>query len=261
MHKYTTKIVLTVGILSTLAWIISGCASTPQKKELSHQERARLLLQVANGALLEGDPTGALRTLLDAEKEDPDMTEIHHSEALAYFAKNNLPEALKEAQIAVKLAPDYPDANNTLGKILVDSGRFNEAVAPLTKAAENSLYRDSYKAWTNLGILYYRKGDVAKAGNYFQKAIDNSRDEACIAYYYRGHLSLREGNYAEAIRDYQTATKRVCGGFADAHLAIAITYERTKQYDLARRGFLAIEQRFPNTKAADQAMNYLKNLP
>lgn len=252
---------LTMGAWIALAF--SGCAteSPSLHKEVSHKERAALLLNVANGALVEGDPTGALQTLMQAEYENPDMPEIHHSKALAYFAKNDLQDALKEAKIAVKLAPNFPDANNTLGKILVDLGRYDEAAAPLTMAANNQLYRESFKSWTNLGILHYRKGEFAKAQQDFGKAVDNSRERACIAHYYLGHLQLRTGNYGEAMKDYSEATQKACGGFADAHLAIAITYERTKRYDLARRGFVEIEQRFPNTKAADQAVQHLKKMP
>jgi Tfp pilus assembly protein PilF len=248
-------------LCSTLIVSLVSACSSPAKKPLSHDERAGLLLQVANGALIEGDPTGALGTLMQANAEDPNIPEIHHSMALAYYAKNDLSSALREVETAVKLAPNYADANNTLGKILVDSGRYGEAAAPLTKAAENPLYREAYKAWTNLGILYYRKGDLTKASDYFARAIQTSREEACIAHYYSGHLKLREGNYSEAIHDYKQATEKTCAGFADAHLAIAITYERTKQYDMARRSYLQVEQRFPNTKAADQAFDHLKGLP
>ena len=251
----------TIIVLGTCALLVAGCSTAPEKKELTHKQRAGLLLDVGNGALVEGDPTGALSTLIQAEQEDPDMPEVHHSMALAYFAKNDLNEALQEAETAVKLAPKFADANNTLGKILVDMGRYNEATAPLLSAAASPLYRDTFKSWTNLGILYYRKGELSKASDYFEKAIDNSRDQACIAYYYRGHLRLREGKYTDAIRDYKQATQKACGGFADAHLAIAITYERTKQFDLARRSYLNIGERFPNTKAADQAMEHLRALP
>lgn len=258
----TKSFIFVAGVTGLVAVAVAGCSSTaPEKKALSHHERAALLLDVANGALIEGDPTGALATLMQAEQEDPDMPEIHQSMALAYYAKSNVSEALKEAQTSVRLAPKYADANNTLGKILVDTGHYSDAVGPLSIAANDPLYRETYKALTNLGILYYRTGDLNRASNYFARAIESSRDQACIAYYYRGHLKLRAGDYTDAIRDYQQATKKACGGFADAHLAIAITYERTHQYDLARKDYIQIEQRFPNSKVADQANEHLKNLP
>jgi len=246
---------------SLTALVLAGCASTPGKKPLTEQERAELLLNVGNGSLMEGDPTGALQALLQSEAISPKMPEVHNSLALAYFAKKDYQLALKEAQTAVHLAPDYSDANNTLGKMYVDMGRYDQGLPYLLKAANNPLYRDAYKSLTNLGILFYRKGDFAHAATYFSKAIDANRDGSCVAHYYRGHLSLRAGDYADAIRNYQEATKKFCGGFADAHLAVGIVYEREKQYELARKTFLDVETRFPDSKVADEATQYLKGLP
>jgi Tfp pilus assembly protein PilF len=247
----------------TALFVLSACATSHPKKspELTQLQRARLLIQVADGALIENDPTAALEALIQAEAADPSLPEIYHSRALAFYAKNDFQTALFNAQKAVSIAPKYPDANNTLGKILVDLGRFNEAIAPLSRAADEPLYREAYKPQTTLGILYYRESNFPKATSYFERAIQSGGDQACIAYYYRGHLKLRDGEYSAAIRDYTQATKKMCGGFADAHLAIGIVYERTKQYELARRTYLEVEQRYPNTKASDQAINLMRALP
>jgi Tfp pilus assembly protein PilF len=242
-------------------FVLSACATPHKKTELTDAQRARLPLQVADGALIENDPTAALEACMQAEAVDPTIPEIYNSKALAYYAKQDFQSALLSAQKAVKLAPGYPDGNNTLGKILLDMGRLNEAVAPLSRAANEPLNREAYKPQTTLGILYYRENNYSKASTYFEKAIQSGGDQACIAYYYRGHLKLRDGHYSEAIRDYKQATQKMCAGFADAHLAIGITYERTRQYDLARRTYLEVEQRYPNTKAADQAINLMRALP
>lgn len=259
-QRLTSVLVGSVTMLAAL-FILNACATSKSTPELTAEQKAHLLVQIADGALMENDPTAALEACIQAEAVDPDLPEIYNSKALAFYAKNDFQSALVNAQKSVQLAPRYPDANNTLGKILVDLGRYNEAVEPLTKAANEPLYREAYKPQTTLGILYYRENKFSKALSFFEQAIQSGGDSACIAYYYRGHLKLRDGRYSEAIRDYQQATKKMCGGFADAHLAIGITYERTKQYELARRTYLEVEQRFPNTKAADQAINLMRALP
>jgi type IV pilus assembly protein PilF len=257
-----TNLATNTAVMLAALFILSACATSHKKKaELTDAQRARLLLQVADGALIENDPTAALEACIQAEAVDPTIPEIYNTKALAFYAKNDFQSALLNAQKAVKLAPGYPDGNNTLGKILVDLGRLNEAVGPLSRAANEPLNRESYKPQTTLGILYYRENNYSKASKYFERAIQSGGDQACIAYYYRGHLKLRDGQYSEAIRDYKQATQKMCAGFADASLAIGITYERTKQYDLARRTYLEVEQRFPNTKASDQAMNLMRALP
>lgn len=239
-----------------------GCA-TPEKtqKSLSPTERARLLVEVGNGALLEGDPTGALQSLVQAEKEDPNLPELHHSKALAYYAKHDLNKALTSAKKAISLKADYSDANTTLGKLLLDAGKYDEAKAPLNLAAQDPLNRDAYKAWTNLGIIQYRQGDYLKAGSLLNQAIQSAPQVACVAYYYRGHLKLRDSNFDEAIENYGLATKRFCANFGDAYLALGIAYQRGRHYELARKTFLEIEKRYPNTKLAERALDQLKYIP
>jgi type IV pilus assembly protein PilF len=256
---------LTVQSLSTLllsASILSACAtSSDGKRDLTRTQRAEMLIEIANGALNEGDPTGALEHLMRAEREDPNLADLHHSKALAFFAKHDLPTAILEARKAVALKPGYSDANNTLGKLLMDQGKNAEAATFLSRAATDPLNRDAYKALTSLGIMSYRRGDYDKSEGYLSRAIEAAPTQACVAYYYRGHLQLRESHFDEAVRDYDQAGKRMCGGFADAQLAIGIAYERNQQFELARKKFLEVQNRYPKSKIADQAMTHLRTLP
>src|SRR3712207_3002041 len=104
---------------STMMLLVAACASapTPKKKNLTQTEKAQLLIEIANNALLEGDSTGALQNLVVAEELDPQNSELHHSKAIAYHAKGQFELALTEAKKAVELAPQAAQFNNTLGKI------------------------------------------------------------------------------------------------------------------------------------------------
>ncbi|MBI3535215.1 MAG: tetratricopeptide repeat protein [Deltaproteobacteria bacterium] len=245
--------------------ILSSCAllynAKDKNKPLTQIDRAWLMIEVAKGALHESDATGALQTLADAEKLAPNLPELYHVRALAYFAKHDLQKAIHEAKQAVFLSPTYSDANNTLGKLYLDLGMYSEAEKPLLLASEDSLYRDAYKAFTNLGILYYRKEEYKKAQTSLQKAVLELPQGACVAHYYLGHIQLYEGNLREAQKEYDQAAQKFCAGFAEAHLAIGMMYERTREYDKARRKFLEIKQNFANTKYSDQAIEQLKYLP
>jgi Tfp pilus assembly protein PilF len=244
---------------------LGACSSAQRspgsRKEPTRTERARMLIEIANSALIEGDAIGALENLLKAEKEDPKLPELFHSKALAYYLKHDVPTAIAQARKAVELKPDYSDANNTLGKLLIDAGQMDLAIEPLTAASMDPIYRDAHKPLTNLGIIYYRRGSYDLAEKNFSRAIQESPDGACVAYYYRGHLRLRESRFSDAQSDYDKAGKRSCTGFADARLALGITYERSKQYELARKTFVEVNDRFPNTKVAEQAMKHLRFLP
>ena len=145
--------------------------------------------------------------------------------------------------------------------MLLDSGNYHDAEAPLLKAASDPSYADAYKPHSNLGILFYRRGQFVPAQKYLNQAVAEAPARACIAHYYLGHIQLKQGKFSEATRSYDRATQNFCTNFADAHLALGIAYERNKQYDLARKKFLDIKINFPNSQIAEQAMDRLTYLP
>ncbi|MCM2277718.1 MAG: tetratricopeptide repeat protein [Oligoflexia bacterium] len=241
---------------------LPGCASAPKSKaDQTPAERAQLFLQMGSTALLEGDPTGALENLFEARRLGLDSAELRHGLALAYHAKGEAQAALDEARRAVAMKPGLSEANSTLGKLLMDHGRNDEALPYLRKAAKDPLYRESFKPLTSIGIIHYRKGELSQSRLHLDRAIQSARTSACVAYYYRGHLNLRESRPTDAIHDYEMASKNVCAGFGDAHVALALAYEKLRENEKARKKFLEIQQLFPSTPYSAQAIAHLQNLP
>ncbi len=262
-------ILIATTLLAGGASALSGCATSRSSDgstsysahPINDHQRADLLVSAAAGAIEEGDPTGALQILVDAEKQDAKIPRLHLVRATAYYVKHEVAPAIESVKRAIQLNPEYSEAHNTFGKILLDQGRFAEAEKELLIASKDSLSRDAFRTYTNLGMLYYREGKDAKSLASLDKAIIEGKNSACLAYYYRGHLKLKASQYPDAIRDYGMATKRNCGNFMDAHLALATAYERSRQFDMARKKYLEIRQSFPNTQVAEQAMNRLKDIP
>jgi Tfp pilus assembly protein PilF len=218
-------------------------------------------IALAIASLQEKDPSGALMALKDAEAEDSKVPELHYTRSLAFYVKGDMNAALTAAKKALEYRPDYGDAMNAVGKLLLDQGRYDEAIPYLTKAAENPLFRESFQSMTNLGVLHYKRGELRKAEVYLDRAIAASPDRSCVAHYYRGHLRLKESRFKEATRDYDQATRRFCAAFADAHFAYGIALEYSKQYDKARKKYLEIQSRYPETEVAEKALTRLRALP
>ena len=218
-------------------------------------------MQVADGAVQEGDPTGGLRFLQEAESYDASLPELHHVRALALIQKHEYAAAILSAEKAIRIKPDFAEANNTLGRLLMETGRTNEAIAFLQRAATNLVFRESYKADINLGILYYRTGQDPLARKYLDHAILIAPMQSCVAYYYKGHLDLRASKMADAISNYEKATLKFCGKFADAHLALGTALVRDRQYERARKKLLDVYKIFPESAVAKQAMEQMRRLP
>ncbi len=143
----------------------------------------------------------------------------------------------------------------------MDADKYDEAPKYLMAAATDRLYRETYKAWTNLGLLKFKKGDYVHSEAFLNRAIQESPNKSCIAYHFRGHIRLRQRRFSEAISDYDLATRHLCADYGEARLSLGIAYEQSKQYDKARKTFLDIQKQHPNTKLADRAVDHLKYLP
>lgn len=238
-----------------------GCSSAPTHPTLARSEKISLYLQMIEDSLLARDPASALTTIENAEKEFPDSPELQHAKAIAHVQREDMPAAIEASRRAVALKPSGSDVNNTLGKLLLDTGRPEEAQAYLLRAANDPKNRDAYKPLTSLGILYYRKGDLAKSQGFLSRAIQSGKDASCIAHYYRGHISVQKNDLKTAIQDYEKASRKGCAAFTDAHFALGFTYEKAHNFDAARRKYVEIEKQFPESRFATQARSRLQGLP
>lgn len=241
-----------------------GCASSKTSvRELTREEHADLLIRAASAAIEDQDLVGALKNLEQAEKLQPNSPALFNVRAAVFYARKELPRALEQARLSVQKDPKFNPGLTTLGKILLDLGRFKEAVIPLRTAADDPMNPESFKAFTHLGVIAYRENRWKDAQHELDRAIDLSGGRYCMASYYRGHLRLREGRFKEAIRDYSAATRRMCGRFAEAHLALATAYERSGQNEMARKKYLEIQQIFQtsDSEVADRAMERLRAIP
>jgi type IV pilus assembly protein PilF len=240
---------------------LAACASTSHTQTMSATDKARLLIEYSNGAILDHDPITALGTLFQAEKLDPLLPELHHSKALAYYAKKDMVNAEKSAEKAIELKPDYSDALNTLGRIYIDLGKNKQAEAVLLQAIKNPLYREAYKSQTNLGILYYRTERLEAANKVLNEAVEGEPNLSCVAHYYLGHIQLMQQSLDKAIKSYEKASQKYCGAFAEAHLALGVAYERTKDFGRARKKLVEVQQLYPDTKVGEEAIQHLRALP
>ncbi len=250
---------LNVGFIILL---VTGCAtSSNHPLKMSDKEKAQAFLEVASSSISDGDSTGALISLKQAEDLDSQNPELHYLFALAYFQKTEIDLAVKSARKAVELKPDFSIAKNTLGKLLMDEGKLNEAEKYLTEAAHDLLSRDAYIAKTNLGILNYKKMKPNQALYWLSSALKDGGPVACVAAYYRGKIYLDQGQFELAKADFNTSTKNACASMSESHLALGQTLIRMKKYDLARAKLLEIKQLFPASESAISADRYLREIP
>ncbi len=227
---------------------------------MTNDELARLYLDSANTALIEGDPTAALTHLQQAVKLNPKMHEIHYLYSLSYYRKGELDRAIQSAKKTIELAPDFTPVKNTLGRLYLEKGNLELAEKPLLEAAADLTNREAYLAKTNLGLLHSKKKNSHESERWYSKAILDGGNAACMASYYRGEIHLSRNDLEKAHDDFKRASKYNCSGFTDAHLAVGKTLMMMKKNQQARAKFIEVQQLFPSTNAAEKANQYLKEI-
>lgn len=237
-----------------------GCSSTPSKKDPTPTERAKLLTDIASAALGEGDATGALGYLEQAEELDPKSPGIQYLFALAYYQKKEVDLAIGAARKAVSMAPKFTDAKNTLGKLLVEKGQYTEAEPLLREAASDLKNPNAYMARTNLGMLYFKSGkkDLAKAE--FTRVINETPQNSCVSAFFRGQILFEQGLFEKSLKDFHLAGRGYCGNLREAHLFEARTLMELGRKDQARAKLIEIQKLFTNSTEAEEAAGLLRQI-
>lgn len=107
-----------------------------------------------------------------------------------------LSEAEKFARAALKANPEFRDAKNLLGQVLVNEKHCKEAVAILEPLTRDPAYVHPYFAWGNLGDAQLCDGQVDAAIASLKNAVAEPR--FCVGHYRLGLAYEKKGNLAAA---------------------------------------------------------------
>jgi Tfp pilus assembly protein PilF len=140
-------------------------------------ERAWELLQQAYHAQMEGDYARAVNLYKDSLDAHP-TAEAHTFLGWTYHFQGKVDEAIAECKRAIEVDPDFGNPYNDIGAYLISLGRFDEAVPWLERAIRAPRYEPRHYPYFNLGRVYYAKGEINRARQYFQEALRIDPDYA-----------------------------------------------------------------------------------
>lgn len=141
----------------------------------------------------------ALRELLDADKTGAMLSEHEYLLGFVYFvgfrrhadAERHLAAAI--AKRKAERNEEYPEAENTLGSVLVDAGRPKEALPHFEKARTNLLYATPYYAEQEMGWALYKLGRHDDAVQHLQRALV-AQPDLCGAYVKLAEVEVARGD-------------------------------------------------------------------
>jgi type IV pilus assembly protein PilF len=196
VHRKVVSLWAAAGVcLGLLA--AAGCVSEERMKKADgyYQEGV---------AVLNNDQQSAYVSFQKALKENPRHRDAHYYVAFIYAFQQKFDQAEAEVREAIRTDPDYPDAYNFLGQVLIKQNRRQEAITAFRKAVSYPLYSTPDVAYYQLGLALELEGDMQNARQAFEDALKVTPSNVPQALVYlelgRVHYKLGEdGKAREAL--------------------------------------------------------------
>jgi serine/threonine-protein kinase len=163
---------------------------------------------------------------------NPDLAPVHYSLGNMLFQTGRYQEAKESLRRALALQPDSDDAHRLLGRVLVATGDVEGGLAELRHAIELRPYWNNYYL---LGFVMYSTGRYREAIDALRKTVElqptfsNGYQMLGTTYHMLGDLPQAIGNYEHAAR---------LGPNANAYANLALAYYTAKRYGEARDAYL-----------------------
>ncbi|MEE9934518.1 MAG: tetratricopeptide repeat protein [Deltaproteobacteria bacterium] len=240
-----------------LQWLAVSCTSTPW-----HREQADLYLKKGMSLIEAGQYIGALKELMEADKNAPNDPTINYYLGVAYHGRGLRDLAMERFQKAVDLKSDYSEAHNYIGAIYMDMGQWEKAVASFDRALKNYLYATPALALYNSGWAYYNLQNYDVALSRYQQALQQDRMGVLQAQIEKniGLIYIKKSNLVQA-RQHLEKSVTLDPEIYDAHFFLGETYLKIRDTANARKSFTQVIKLAPQSPFAQKSREYLQLLP
>ena len=160
----------------------------------------------------------------DARKEALKAIELYPNDAEAYYLLWTVTGADPDSKYikkALELNPNLSIAYSDLGYIFYAKGNYEKAIENLNRAIE--LNPELIQAHVNLGLALAADKKLQEAEAEFKKAI-KMNPNYLLAHYNLGIILGNQGKFDEAINEFEEAIE-INPDFPEPHLALALAYE------------------------------------
>lgn len=222
-----------------------------QKTSIQNRQQAEAIRELGEAYMAEGNYTMALRELLRAEKINPRDPYLQNSLGLTYMARGRHSSAVEHFKRAAALNPNYSPARNNLGSAYVALEEWDKAIECFEEVKDDLLYATPYYPLSNLGYVYYRKGEYETARRYYSQALEMERNFP-RALHGLGLVELATGNTKEAIRRMEKAIEIVPSA-AEIYLDLGRAYEQNHEYSKALNTYEKAAAMARDSRLGDQA--------
>jgi tetratricopeptide (TPR) repeat protein len=217
-----------------------------------------------------GKPREALSHGLEAIELNDRNSEAFHLVGLLYLDlcrlypnDCRLAEAERHARAALTLDPEFREARNTLGVILIHQRKLADAIATLQPLTADILYQTPENAWGNLGWAYLERGDTDKAIDALRRSVA-AQPLFCVGNYRLGLAYFGRKDYTQALEAFSRALDTAdpgCQALQEAYLGRAKASLELSRMDGAHEDLdrcVAISKASKTGKECDAILRNLK---
>jgi serine/threonine protein kinase/tetratricopeptide (TPR) repeat protein len=155
-----------------------------------------------------------------------------------YFSSRNFDGAVRDYRRALELQPEFPEAHNRLGRVLMLQGRFGEAAAEFRRAVEQK--GGPYAAAQyNLGFALQSRGDMNEAIEAYNAAVGASGGKYPDAFFQIGLAHLNRRRFAEAADSFRRAIEQNGGRDPEAQNQLGFALAMLEDFAGAETAFHA----------------------
>lgn len=249
-----SKLVILSLLLCQLCFI--SCTSTPW-----HRNQADAYLKKGKALIESGQYLGALKELLEADRNAPSDPEINYYLGIAYQGRGLRDMAMERFQKAVSLKKDYSEAHNYIGVIYMDMGQWEKAIDSFDKALKNYLYATPALALYNSGWAYYNLQNYDMALSRYQQALREDRTSVWQPQIEKnmGLVYVKKSDWVQA-KEHLKKAVTLNPSLYDAHFFLAEVYLKTNDPANARKSFQQVIELAPQSPFAQRSQEYLQSL-
>jgi Tfp pilus assembly protein PilF len=194
---------------------------------------------LANAYAKQGKVGEAIKSAEQALAVQPDYSIAHYNLGNLYVQQGNFALAKQHFEAALRLLPNYAEAHSNYGQLLAEGGDLAAGVAHFEKAI--ALNPTLSRAHFNLGVALVKLGKPDAAIGPLQQAV-KLNGESPQASFYLGNVYAAQNRFGEAEAAFNQAL-RIDGGFAPAHQSLAqLLALQGKREEAMRHYQAAVEQ-------------------
>ena len=188
---------------------------------------------LANALAKQGQVDEAIKAAEQALKVQPDYAIAHYNLGNLYVQRGRLDLAQRHFEEAIRLLPNYAEAHSNYGQLLAERGDLAAGMTQFQQAI--ALNPSLSRAHLNLGVALAKSGRVDEAIAPLQQAVILS-PEAAEPIYYLGSIYAAQNRFAEAEAAFNQAL-RLHPDFAPAHQSLAQLLQLQGRTELARQHY------------------------